>query len=315
VSVRLPGLRLWLCALLCALGCAGLSHVSAQNSVTETRTVTRVGTPGSPLPELPPQDVRVSLPSNQALRVESVGGGTPAWFPALITGIGALLTSLIALTATLMAVAKSNRQNAENTTRAIAATTTSAQNAVNQKANELEIASIEHRLSNFFGPFMQLSAENKRLAGLLRARQPSANFRTLRALLDQEWKPSETDQQLLDKIVENGLTLRGLIREKAGPVSPILMPFLSRASAHFTILALAHARALTEKTEEFAAYVYPRQLDGVLDLECGRLVERRDTLRADLSRQHAAATDLIVPEELAMDEPAHAETPSATAAS
>lgn len=314
MSVRVPGQRLWVGALLFALACAGLSHVSAQNTVTETRTVTRAGTPGSPVPALPPQDVRVSLQDNQALRVENVGGGTPAWFPALITGIGALLTSLIALTATLMAVAKSNRQNADNTKRAIEAAAANAQMAINQKANELEIAAIEQRLSSFFGPFMQLSAENKRLAVLLRARQPDANFRTLRALLDQEWKPSATDQQLLDKVVENGLTLRGLIREKAGPVSPTLMPYLSRASAHFTILALAHARALTEKTEDFADYVYPRQLDGVLELECQRLVARRDALRGDLSKQHAPATDLIIPDELALDEPAHAKTPSAAAA-
>lgn len=303
------GLRLFAGALLCAQGCVGFSPISAQNTVEETRTVTRVGEPGAALAELPPRDVRVSLPDNSVLRIESIGGGTPAWFPALITGIGALLTSLIALIATLLAVRKSNAQNAANTTSAIEAAATNAQNAVNQKANELEIAAIEQRLSSFFGPFMQLSAENKRLADLLRARQPTHDFRTLRALLDSEWKPSTTDKQLLDKIVENGLKLRRLIRENAGPVSAVLMPYLSRASAHFTILELAHARSLTEKTEEFAAYVYPRQLDGVLGLECCRLVERRDALRADLSKQHPAAADLDIPANLALDEPPQDEPP------
>jgi hypothetical protein len=80
------------------------------------------------------------------------------------------------------------------------------------------------------------------------------------------------------------------------------MPYLSRASAHFTILELAHQGQLTEMTDDFVAYVYPRQLDKVLELECNRLVTRRDVLRTDLSARHPAAPELNIPAELALDE-------------
>lgn len=248
-------------------------------------------------------ELTLKLPE-RPLVIQTQGGGAPEWTPALITALGSLAASLIALFTALAAVRRSNEQSATNTRQSIEMTERNTQAAINQRSNELEIATIEERLLKFFGPFMQLSEENKRLAGLLRNRQPDADFRTLKALLDPAWKKaaSRTDLNLVRQIVANGVKLRTLIRESAGPVNWVLMPYLSRASAHFTILELAHEGQLTEQTEDFVAYVYPRQLDKVLELECDRLVKRRDTLRADLSTRHAAAPDLTVPPEFALDE-------------
>jgi hypothetical protein len=235
-----------------------------------------------------PSRVVVDIPDNKTLRIENVGGGSPGWMPALITGLAALLTSIIALIATLTAVGRTNRQNANNTTKALEKATENATLAINQKANELEIAALEKWLSEFFGPFIQLSQENKRLAELLRSRQGDDNFRTLKALLDSAWNrtANSTDLQLVDQIVRNGLLLRSLIRKKAGPVSPAVQEVLAKASAHFTILDMANRGLLTEKTESFGEYVYPRDLDGILDAERVRVESRRDLLRSNLSKAH-----------------------------
>lgn len=271
----------------------------ATNNAVDTDTPP----PAEPGSQAPPQQITLQLPEGP-LVIQSQGGGSPSWTPALITALGSLAASLIALFTALAAVRKGNEQSGENTRQSIAMTERNAQAVINQRSNELEIATIEDRLSNFFGPFMQLSEENKRLAGLLRNRQDDPDFRTLTALLDPRWREaaSPTDLNLVKQIVANGVTLRSLIREKAGPVSPVLVPYLSQASAHFTILELAHDGQLSDVTDDFIAYVYPRQLDRVLELECDRLVTRRDALRADLSARHPTAPDLVLPSDLALHE-------------
>jgi len=146
--------------------------------------------------EAAPQPLVLTVSNEKPLRIENVGGGgTPAWVPALITGIGAVITSLVALGASLLAVHRANRQSAQNTKDALQTAAQNTHAAIQQKSNELEIAWIETRLSSFFGPFMQLSEENKRLAALLRGRQSDGDFRTLKALLDPSWKnnASQTD--------------------------------------------------------------------------------------------------------------------------
>lgn len=297
-DVRFPHLLIF-AGLTFASTLATAQNSNATNSTTdnELRPSSLAAQGNDVVPEL-----ALKLPERPLL--QSQASGAPSWTPALITALGSLAASLIALFTALAAVRKSNEQSATNTRQSIEMTERNTQAAINQRSNELEIATIEDRLLEFFGPFMQLSEENKRLAGLLRNRQTDRDFRTLKALLNPAWRTaaSQTDLNLVRQIVANGVKLRTLIRESAGPVSWVLMPYLSRASAHFTILELAHEGQLTEQTDDFVDYVYPRQLDKVLELECDRLVKRRDTLRADLSTRHAAAPDLTIPHEFVLDE-------------
>lgn len=102
--------------------------------------------------------------------------------------------------------------------------------------------------------------------------------------------------------MENGVALRKLIREKAGPASPGLLPYFARASAHFTILELAHKGSLKGSPEKFKDYVYPRQLDGVLDRERTRLEKRGTTIRAKIAEEHPPIPVLVTPPELALDD-------------
>lgn len=240
----------------------------------------------------------VTVSTDKPLSISSAGN-RPTIFGAFI---GAL-PAIIAVIGSLIVVYLGNRQSGKNSSALLNLTAANTKAGVNQRANELEIERIDHSLATFFGPFMQLSEENKLIAELLRSRQPDPSFRTLRALLDPDWRKSasDTDLNLINRIVATGTALRTLIREQAGPTSPAVSDYLARAAAHFTILELADAGALAERTEDFDQHVYPRQLDPVLKLERERLEARRDALLSDLSSQHAAAPALVIPPELALD--------------
>ena len=67
---------------------------------------------------------------------------------------------------------------------------------------------------------------------------------------------------------------------------------------HFRMLALAYAGSLDPDPERYAAYVYPRELDGALALERVRLESRRETLRSKPDVAHRAMADLSLPKEL-----------------
>ena len=251
----------------------------------------------------PPADkgpVAVTISTDKPLAIANASPAPPMSPWTMLSS----LAPVIALIGSLIVVYIGNRQSAKNTSAALNSTAANAQAAINQKANELEVQRIERWLTEFFGPFMQLSEENKRIAELLRSRQPDPSFRTLRALLDLKWKKSAsgTDLNLISRIVGTGMVLRTLIREKAGPTSPALSQYLSRAAAHWTILELADAGALTERTQDFEDYVYPRELDPVLNLERERLESRRDQLLTDLSKRHPAPQALVIPADLALDD-------------
>lgn len=146
---------------------------------------------------------------------------------------------------------------------------------------------------------MQRSEENRLLALELRDRQPDkATFRTLLKLLDPEWFPSlpKADQTIVLEIVRNGEDLRALIRDKSGAVDAKLVPYLSRAGTHFTILKLAKDGALDNDPERFKRYVYPQQVDEVLNLEMVRLNGRMEQLQADPAKRHGPLAPLVIDE-------------------
>jgi hypothetical protein len=213
---------------------------------------------------------RVSL--DGPVRLASNPAPSPLWTAAL-AALSALLGSLVGYWST------------QRSSRA----------SIIQKTNELEIESIDRRLSEFVGPFMQLSAENMTLSLELKRRHGSTSFRTLTALLTPGWRDglSRGDANLLEVVVQNGVELRRLLMEKsAAVVSPQLIPFFSQASSHFRFLELAYKGSLDEDAARYEAYVYPRQLDRIMELELARLQTRRELLRSQPHRPHARMTDL-----------------------
>ncbi|WHU04273.1 hypothetical protein [Sphingomonas sp. NIBR02145] len=242
----------------------------------------------APTPRAGPMEAVLTV--REPVRVQSGGGLNPLWTAAL-SGLAALLGAAVGYVGT----------------------TRNGRATIIQKTNELEIESIEKRLSEFVGPFLHLSGENKILALELKRNQPdAANFRTLTALLTKGWLAglAPGDKTLLDAVVENGKELRKLMSEKgSSAVSIQLMPYFSKASAHFRMLELAAAGSLEMDPARYSEYVYPRQLDGVMLAEQKRLLDRREALRSKPSKAHPSMPDLVIPGDLKLpDKPASVTT-------
>lgn len=183
--------------------------------------------------------------------------------------------------------------------------TKNARAALVQKTNELEIADINRRLEGFVAPFEQLSMENLMLARELKRRHGGDDFRTLPALLERGWKEKLTtgDRTLVDAVVANGKRLREMILADGGAVSSTIRPHLAAASMHFRMLELAYGDSLDPDPERYAAYVYPRQLDGALASERKRLEERKEQLRSGPDKAHPAIPELALTSELKLPGP------------
>jgi hypothetical protein len=181
-----------------------------------------------------------------------------------------------------------------NTRITVNASLRTATDLVHQKANEAELANIQDRLNEFYGPYLQRSEENRRLAEELKSLQPEpATFRLLLALQDEGWRSSlaGTDRTLVDEIVANGEALRDLLRSKAGLAEAGLQDLFAQAATHFTFLSLSNAGRLNDPSR-FVPYVYPRQLDGALRAAIERLEARAVLLRAEPAKSHGTALTL-----------------------
>jgi hypothetical protein len=177
--------------------------------------------------------------------------------------------------------------------------TRNARATIIQKTNEVEIAAIDRRISDFIAPYEQLSLENLKLSRELK-RSRGDTFRTLTALLDPDWKTglSAGDKALVDAIVNNGASLRQMILTSGGAVSTVIRPHLAAASMHFRMLSLADAGSLENDAKRYEDYVYPRQLDGALALERARLETRKELLRNKPDMRHGPIDELEIPPHL-----------------
>jgi hypothetical protein len=78
------------------------------------------------------------------------------------------------------------------------------------------------------------------------------------------------------------------------------LSILARAATHFTILKLAKEGALENDPKRFEPYVYPAQLDEVLNLDMARLKRRSQTLQSRPSERHGLLEALVIPPALAL---------------
>jgi hypothetical protein len=172
-----------------------------------------------------------------------------------------------------------------------------------QKANETELKEIQAKLDSFYGPFLQLSGMNGLLAHELRARQPDAEtFRLLKSVCNSQWLDSlsQGDKTVVREICNNAATLQNFLSDKAATVDAKVLPHLYRASAHFRILHLAYIGDLGTDPTNFLLYVYPWQLDKVLELEVVRLQRRCNLLRTNPTSTPGLIEPLEIPPDLGL---------------
>ncbi len=239
-----------------------------------------------------------------AVRVESIGpvkiesaGGTP-WWATFVPLIGSIVSSVVALGGVIWSL-KIARDNTETLTRASRQTS---EQSIWQKANEAELADIQAKLDGFYMPFWLLSKANHLLALDVKSRQ-SSDYRLLVQLFDKRWRDevlSQGDRKLVEMICNNAEELRTLIATKAGLVDGTVLEYLGRASVHFRILHSAYKNELGTDSSMFSKYVYPRQLDGVIQLEIDRLKGRAQELRDNPAKCPPRPVALTIPKELAL---------------
>lgn len=248
----------------------------------------------------PPQSV--STPTI-TYRVEPVGtlrldngAGPPSW-TYFIPIVGPILSGLLAFIGVWLGL----KIAADNTNKSISVAQSNSDATVWQKANETELGDIQAKLDGFYIPFQLLSQANHQFAQDLRSRQAEPQkYRMLMKLFDKEWLEglSAGDRKLVEIVGTNAEELRGLIASKSGLVDDKILPYLSRASAHFRILNLAFKGVLGTDPKRFTDYVYPRELDGVIALEIRRLRNRMEVLRANPSVRPDPLESLAIPEDL-----------------
>jgi hypothetical protein len=237
-------------------------------------------------------------PQPSVIRVEPVGPihlesdkptSSSIWLPIvspIFSGLLALLGAWIGL-----------KISQQNTLKTIEGAITSNQATLWQKANEGELRSIQEKLDKFYGPLMTRLQADHILAQDIRSRQPPG-YRLLKSLFDRQWLASLSagDRKLVDVICEHAGKLEEMIID-AGSIDPVLIPYFSRAVAHFRILRLAHEGILGTDPERFKQYVYPKPLDAMLMLEIERLDARVNALRAKPDAPLGPMPRLVVPDE------------------
>lgn len=246
--------------------------VRAQTQAQEQPKREQAPEPASTEPDEP---VDVRLDWNNPLRIESPDQDKEKW-PVVLPNIVSLLSAIVAL----IAVIWSHR---------------GVKSTLAQSSNRAELQDIQKKLDQFYGPYIHLSETNRLLIDEFRSRQ-SSTFRTLIMLLNPNWRSSysTSDQTIVEEIIRLDVALRRLIQSKSGLVDRALVPYLARASAHFRMMKLAFDGKLENAPHRFARYVYPRELDAVLDLEMRRLSERMIELR-HATRSIAAIQPLSIP--------------------
>lgn len=206
------------------------------------------------------------------LKIEPVGplkldSGVTGWkLSDFMPVVGAIVSGLLAFAGVMLGL----RFAQKNTEIQIEASQRASDTALWQRANEDELRDIQSKLDSFFFPYIQLAQANHQFAQDIRSRQPDPQtYRMLMKLFDKVWIASlpAGDKKLVDLVCANAEVLERFIADKAGILDPQLLPYLSRASAHFRILQLAHRGELGSDPSRFVAYVYPQQLEGVLELE------------------------------------------------
>jgi hypothetical protein len=146
---------------------------------------------------------------------------------------------------------------------------------------------------------MQMSEANRLLAQELRDRQPDRDtYRLIAKVFDKAWLESLSigDRAVIREVCQNAAVLEAFIRDKAAMVDDKLLPYFSRASAHYRILHLAYKGELGTDPTNFLIYLFPYQLTNVLEIEVERLRGRCAQLRAAPYVSPGPIPPLTIPE-------------------
>jgi hypothetical protein len=158
-----------------------------------------------------------------------------------------------------------------------------------QKQQEEERKAIHEKLNSFYGPLQRLRGKSKMLADIFKNAEyfngkTGDERRTLVVLL----KGHEfvgNDLQLLEEIIRIGRKSEILIMQKSGLVDDErVRKILDKAATHYTLIRLAKQKKLNQDVERFKEYVFPEEIDGILENEIKNLNMRLHILNTEIER-------------------------------
>ncbi|MFC1976364.1 hypothetical protein ACFLXQ_08185 [Chloroflexota bacterium] len=145
------------------------------------------------------------------------------------------------------------------------------------KQREDERKEIYKKLNDFYGPVQQYLRKSEVLYKRFASTRPDG-FRTLVALLEGE-KFEGNDAVLLEQIIEIIVEVEKLILTQGGLIDDReIRDLFAKAGTHFRILQLAYHGKLKGDVERFEGYVYPRELNQVIEDEIQKRKARLDEL-------------------------------------
>ena len=131
-----------------------------------------------------------------------------------------------------------------------------------KRENEKIIKDAEHKLEEFYYPYLLIAKENTSLYEVFRKEYyaEDKSFRTLPALLEKK-EFSENDMAILGQIIENDVALKKLINEKAHVIEDRnLREELIKSATHYAIIELAFNKKITGEVDRFRPYVHPNDV-------------------------------------------------------
>ena len=212
----------------------------------------------------------VQLPAADTVVVQLKESGGPEgrdWTPVVI--------ALVSVAASVLATSITARQKNRELAQALSLKERELDRTLGMRLRELERAELTRQLTTFLGPLKQQLDLAFVLYGRLCQGDPERRtrdgFRTLVALLSAE-EFSDNDRAIVAELVATTSHIRELIMSAEGYVEDqALLRALSMAAAHFRLLELAAAGKIKGEVTRFKSSTYPRELDGLVDAEIGRV--------------------------------------------
>jgi hypothetical protein len=149
---------------------------------------------------------------------------------------------------------------------------------LNEKKHEDERKEIYKKLNEFYGPYQQLLETSRLLYDdIFKSNKPD-NWRTLIALLEGE-KLIGNDKEVYEQIMSITDELEVLRISKSGLVDDVVLQrLLAKAGTHYRIIKLAYNGKLTGEKNRFENYVYPKELNQMINEKIILLQGRLDEL-------------------------------------
>ena len=145
-----------------------------------------------------------------------------------------------------------------------------------QQKIQQKIQHTQNLLDKFYGPFRTLKKTNTNLEQLLKLQQTEkgptrGEWRTLDRLLN-DYKFSHNEKVLIETIIQINSELDHLIETNCGLITnEELQEKVHVFRAHHRVIKAAYEGQLRGEFWRFKDYVYPRELDNLIDQEAERL--------------------------------------------